>query len=162
MMKDLATRNWKDKANRKEKWEASMKLSEALAKVIGLAKVIREYWETELPKRHPDYPFTNPGEQPVPPPPEVKKLAKLFASLPDEMVYQIGLLMDLGRGYFNVYELADSYKTLKEDFDSATDLASLLIDKATLAAYLQDGVAELEKHHIDVDKLPLKPARVRK
>ena len=67
-----------------------MKLSEAAERVIGLAKVIREYWETELPKRHPGYPVMNPGEQPLPPPPEEKKLAKLFASLPEDMVYQIG------------------------------------------------------------------------
>src|SRR5258708_872080 len=123
-----------------------MKLSEAAERVIGLAKVIREYWETELPKRHPGYPVMNPGEQPLPPPPEEKKLAKLFASLPEDMVYQIGLLMYLGRGDFDVHELADYYKTLKENFDSATALASRLIDKAPLADYLQDGLAELQKH----------------
>src|SRR2546425_3253607 len=94
---------------------AIMKLSEAVEKVIGLAKVIRDYWETELPKQHPDYPVMNPGEQPLPPPPEEKKLAKLFASLPDDMIYQIGLLMYLGRGDFDVRELADSYKALKEN-----------------------------------------------
>ena len=78
---------------------ANMKLSEAAEKVIGLARGIREYWETELPLRHPGYPVMNPGELPVAPPPEEKKLAKLFASLPEDMVYQIGVLMDLGRGY---------------------------------------------------------------
>ena len=73
-----------------------MKLSEAVKKVIRLAKVIREYWETELPKRHLDYPVLNPGEQPLPPPPEEKELNKLFASLPEDLVYQIGLLMYFG------------------------------------------------------------------
>src|SRR5438552_19197997 len=99
-----------------------MKLSEAVANVIGLAKVIREYWETELPKRHPDYPFVNPGEAAVPPPLAEKKLANLFASLPADTVYQIGLVMSLGRGDFDVNELADYYKTLKDNFDSATAL----------------------------------------
>jgi len=136
-----------------------MKLSEALKKVIGLAKVIRGYWETELPKRHPDYPVMNPGEQPLPPPPEEKKLAKLFASLPEDMVYQIGLIMYLGRGDFDVRELADYYKTMKDNFDSPTALASQLTDKAPLGDYLQDGLAELEKHNIDVDRLPLKPTK---
>jgi hypothetical protein len=139
-----------------------MKLSEAVMKVIGLAKVIREYWETELPKRHPDYPVMNPGEQPLPPPPEEKKLAKLFASLPEDMVYQIGLLMYLGRGDFEVREIADYYNALKENFDSATALASQLTDKAPLADYLQDGLAELTKQAINVDSLPLKPAKARK
>jgi hypothetical protein len=139
-----------------------MKLSEAIQKVISLAKVLREYWETELPKRHPDYPVMNPGEQPLPPPPEEKRLAKLFASLPEDMVYQIGLLMYLGRGDFDVRELADSYKTLKENFDNATALASQLTDKAPLADYLRDGLAELEKHNMDVDRLPLRPTKARK
>jgi len=136
-----------------------MKLSEAVKKVVGLAKLIREYWETELPKRHPDYPIMNPGEQPLPPPPEEKKLAKLFASLPEDMVYQIALLMYLGRGDFEVRELAEHYATLKENFDSPAALASQLIGKAPLADYLQDGLAELRKHRIDVDRLPLKPAK---
>ena len=148
-------------ANRKPEG-GKMKLSEAVEKVIGLAKDIREYWEAELPKRHPDYPVMNPGEEELPPPPEEKKLAKLFAGLPEDMVYQIGLLMYLGRGDFDVHELADYYKTLKENFDSAAALASQLTGKATLADYLQDGLAELEKHNIDVDGLPLKPTKARK
>jgi hypothetical protein len=139
-----------------------MKLSEAVSKVIALARVIRTYWETELPRRHPDYPIVNPGEQPLAPPPEEKKLAKLFAGLPEDMVYQIGLLMYLGRGDFDIRELADHYKTVKENFDSPTALASQLIDKAPLADYLQDGLSELEKHNIDMDNLPLKPTKARK
>jgi len=139
-----------------------MKLSEEVEKVIDLAKVIREYWERELPKRHPDYPVMNPGERPLAPPPQEKKLATLFAKLPDDMVYQIGLLMDLGRGYFNVNELAQHYRSLKDDFDSPEALAALLTGKVTLADYLQDGLAELKKHHIDVDSLPLKRSKVLK
>lgn len=139
-----------------------MKLSEAVKKVIRLAKVIREYWETELPKRHPDYPVMSPGEQPLPPPPEEEELAKLFANLPEDLVYQIGLLMYLGRGDLDVRELADYYKSLKESFASATALAAQLTGKATLADYLSDGLAELKKHGLDVDRLPLKPARLRR
>jgi hypothetical protein len=139
-----------------------MKLSEAIEKVIGLAKVIREYWETELPKRHPDYPIMNPGEEPVPPPPEQRQLADLFASLPPEMIFQIALLMYLGRGDFDASELAPHYEALKKNFDSAAALASQLADKAPLADYLQDGLAELKKRKIDVDKLPTTRAKARK
>src|SRR5713226_10279078 len=99
-----ASMNSDRNANRRPEG-GKMKLSEAVEKVIGLAKDIREYWETELPKRHPDYPVMNPGEEELPPPPEEKKLAKLFASLPKDMVYQIGLLINLGRGDFDVREL---------------------------------------------------------
>jgi hypothetical protein len=107
-------------------------------------------------------PMMTPGEQPLPPPPEEKKLAKLLSSLPEDLLYQIGLLMYLGRGDFSVQELADYYKTLKENFDSATALALQLRDKAPLTDYLRDGLAELEKHHIDVDQLSLKPAKTRR
>jgi hypothetical protein len=141
---------------------ANMKLSEAIEKVIQLARIIREYWETELPKRHPDYPIMNPGEQPLPPPPQEKELADLLASLPEEMIYKIGLLMYLGRGDFDVGELAPHYEALKENFDSAAALGAQLMDKAPLADYLQDGLAELQRHKIDVDKFPLKRTRTRK
>jgi hypothetical protein len=139
-----------------------MKLSEAVEKVIDLATVIREYWETELRKRHPDYPIANPGEAPVPPPLEEKVLEKFFASLPGDMVNQIWLIMSLGRGYFDVQEMPEFYKTLKENFGSPTELASLMVYQATLADDLRDGLAELKKKKNDVDKLPLKPAKVRK
>ena len=33
-----------------------MKFSETLDTVIALAETIRDYWNVELPKRHPDYP----------------------------------------------------------------------------------------------------------
>jgi hypothetical protein len=58
---------------------------------------------------------------------------KLFASLPEDMVYQIALLIYLGRGDFDVHELAAYFKTFKENFDGATALALQLTDKAPLA-----------------------------
>jgi len=51
-----------------------MKLSETANEVIAFAEAVRNYWDTELPKRHPDYPFVHPGEDSGPPPPEEKKL----------------------------------------------------------------------------------------
>ncbi len=51
-----------------------MKLSETVSEVIALAEAIRNYWDAELPKRHPDYPFVHPGEDDGPPPPEEQKL----------------------------------------------------------------------------------------
>ena len=95
----------------------------------------------------------------MPPPPEEKKLARLLARLPEDMVYQIGLLMYLGRGDFDVREIADYYHALKDNFDSATALASQLTDKTPLADYLQDGLAELKRHAVNVDNLPLTPAK---
>ena len=37
-----------------------MKLHTAASKVIDLAKTVRDYWATELPKRHPNYPLVDP------------------------------------------------------------------------------------------------------
>ncbi len=139
-----------------------MKLSEAVKKVIDIATVMREYWETELPKRHPDYPIANPWEAPVPPPPEEKELEKFFASLPGNLVNQIWLIMSLGSGYFDVQDMPDYYKTLKKNFGSPKELTALMIANAPLADYLRDGLTELKKNKMDVDRLPLKPAKVRK
>ena len=73
-----------------------MKLSETVNEVIALAEAIRTYWDAELPKRHPDYPWVHPGEDDGPPPPEQKKLEDLLASLPEDVVYKLALLMFVG------------------------------------------------------------------
>jgi hypothetical protein len=59
-----------------------MKLSDTARKVIALAEAIHDYWEAELPKRYPDYPYVHEGEEDGPPPPEEKKLKRLLARLP--------------------------------------------------------------------------------
>jgi hypothetical protein len=47
----------------------TMMFSQTAAEVIGLATAIRGYWNTELPKRHPNYPVVSLGEDSGPPPP---------------------------------------------------------------------------------------------
>jgi hypothetical protein len=139
-----------------------MKLSEAAAEVVKLANTVREYWERELPKRHPDYPVMKPGEKPLPPPPEEKRLADVLEKLPDDLVFQLGLITYLGRGDFDVSDLAANYESLKENFESPNALASQLTDKAPLGEYLENGLSELKRHGIDVDKLPLQTVSVAK
>ncbi len=139
-----------------------MKLSEAVGKVIDLARKIREYYAAELPKRHPNYPLVGADEESAPPPPEETELRQFLAGLLDETVYQLALIMYLGRGDFTVDELAACYDDLKRTFVHPEHAASQMIDKAPLADYLVDGLEELRKHGIDVDKLPLKRVRVRK
>ena len=72
-----------------------MKLSETVSEVIALAEAIRNYWDAELPKRHPDYPFVHPGEDDGPPPPEEQKLKDLLASLPEDVIYKLALITSL-------------------------------------------------------------------
>src|SRR5438094_974080 len=71
-----AVRAWRDRA---------MKLSEVAEQVIRLGRAANDYWETELPKRHPDYPLVRPGEDSGPPPPEEAELRTLLNKLPEDM-----------------------------------------------------------------------------
>jgi hypothetical protein len=63
-----------------------MKLAETTEEVIALAQAVRDYWNAELPRRHPNYPIINPGEDSGPPPPEEKKLRNLLARLPEDVI----------------------------------------------------------------------------
>lgn len=139
-----------------------MRLSEVAKRVITLAEAIRNYWADELPKRHPDYPIIHPGEESGPPPPEQKKLQELLAKQPEDIIYQLALIMYLGRGDFDAAGLAAHYKALKETFGKPERAAAQMMEKASLAEYLSDGLEELKKKGIDPDRILAKPARSRK
>jgi hypothetical protein len=104
-----------------------MKLSEAAKEVIALAEAIGRYWDAELPKRHPDYPFVRAGEDSGPPPPEEKQLKELLARLPADIVYQLALLMYLGRGDFGTDDLPGHYKAITETFPKPARATSQMI-----------------------------------
>lgn len=139
-----------------------MRLSEATNRVIDLARKIREYYAAELPKRHPNYPVIGINEESAPPPPEEAELKEFFLALPKDLIYQLILIMYLGRGDFGTDDLPGYYQALKNAFGKTQDAISQMMDKAPLAEYLLDGLDELHKHKIDVDKLPLKKATTRK
>src|SRR5438552_1893723 len=140
-----------------------MNLSEAANKVIGLASRVRDYYAAELPKRHPHYPLVGPDEKSAPPPPEETELRDFLATLPDETIYQLTLLMYLGRGDFGADDLASYYQALPGMIGNPGEATSqMMIYKATLADELSDGLEELRKHGINVDRMPLQKAKVRK
>jgi hypothetical protein len=139
-----------------------MNLSEAANRVIDLAHKVREYYAAELPKRHPRYPLVDPDEESAPPPPEEKQLRAFLASLPEDLLNQLLLLMYLGRGDFGVDDLAGYYESLKGTFDGPEHAVAQMMDKAPLADYLSDGLEELRKHKINVNKMPLKKVEARK
>ena len=140
-----------------------MNLSEAANRVIELARKVRAYYDTELPKRHPNYPLVGPDEETAPPPPEEKELGDFLAMLPSEMIYQLILLMYLGRGDRGADDLGAYYETLKDMVGDPEQAVSWTMwHKATLADELSDGLEELRKHKINVDKIPLKTVKVRK
>jgi hypothetical protein len=130
-----------------------MKLSETAKEVIALADAIRNYWDTELPKRHPDYPLVHPGEDSGSPPLEEKKLKELLENLPEEMLYKLILIMYLAWGDIGTEDLAGQYEALKERFGKPEWAVSQMRGKASLADDLTDGLAELTRNGIDVDTM---------
>jgi hypothetical protein len=130
-----------------------MKLSEAVRAVIRLAEASQVYWDRELPKRHPHYPLIREGEDSGPPPPEDGQLEALLRSLPEEQIYALILLMYIGRGDFGTNHLMEDYRAMKETFEKPAMAIAQMTGKGTLAEYLTDGLAEIKKHHIDLDAL---------
>lgn len=130
-----------------------MKLSDAAHKVIDWAGKVRAYYDAELPKRHPQYPFMSDDEITVPPPSEEKKLRTFLGTLPDDTIYQLLLLMYFGRGGFGLNELADQYQELKNTYGSGTKAASVMMTYAPLADHLAEGLEELHRRGIDVNQL---------
>ena len=66
-------------------------------RVIDLGRKVRDYYDTELPKRHPHYPPVGPDEETAPPPPEEGELRDFLASLPDEHGFGFHVLWQSGR-----------------------------------------------------------------
>jgi|HubBroStandDraft_6_1064221.scaffolds.fasta_scaffold18189_4 hypothetical protein len=139
-----------------------MKFSKTAARVITLAGQVQDYWNTELPKRHPSYPIISPEEDSGPPPPQQAKLKELLASLSIEEIQKLIFLMYLGRGDFGTNDLATHYEAVKKRFRKPEQAISQMTGKVPLADYLADGMAELSKHGLDVDNLTFTSARVDK
>jgi hypothetical protein len=135
-----------------------MKLSESAAKVIDLASAIRDYWNSELPKRHPNYPLVAPGEESGPPPPEEAELRSLLERLPDEDLYELILLTHLGRGGLATRDLATHYRELRETFRNRESAISQIEGRGSLAENLANGLAKLRKSGIDIDQLAIASA----
>ena len=136
-----------------------MKLSETAVRVIDLATAIRDYWSTELPKRHPNYPIVSPGEDSGPSPPEEAELRSFLEKLSDDEIYKLILLMYLGRGDFGTSDLAMHYGTVRDRVRKREWAISQMEGKAPLADYLAEGMAELHKSGIDVDQLMFAPVK---
>jgi hypothetical protein len=70
--------------------------------------------------------------------------------------------MYLGRRDVHVDDLAGAFQAVKGTLGNAEQAAQALTGIAPLAAQLSDGLEELQKHKIDVNRLPLKKTRGRK
>ena len=139
-----------------------MKIEEAARRVIGLAEAIRSYWETELPRRHPNYPLVDPEADSGPPPVEEKQLRQFLGRLSEDTVYKLALIMYLGRGDFDTSDLPGQYRALREDFDRPSAVIAQMMDKAPLAEYLQEGMKILTSQQINLDKMDFTAESARK
>jgi|SRR6266849_3937553 len=136
-----------------------MRLSEAANEVVRLAEAIHTYWDRELPKRHPHYPLIRSGEDSGPPAPEEGRLQDFLKSLPPNQVYALVLLMYVGRGDEGIDHLAERYQTVKEAFETPEHAIAQMTSKRTLDEYLTDGLAEIKKGGIDMDRITWEAAR---
>ncbi len=122
-----------------------MSFSATAAEVIGLATRIRDYWETELPKRHAGKSVIPLSEITSPSPPETAQLRELLSNLPTDDVYKLLLMMYLGSGQVDVNNLEFHYHELKRQFQKPEWAISQLVGKTKLADYLLDGLLMLKK-----------------
>ena len=138
-----------------------MLLSEAVARVIDLAGQVRAYYDRELPRYHRDYPIVHPDEvEPVAPPVE-GELRAYLESLPGDIIAGLVTIMRLGRYDYKVASLAENFDLWKGEFDRSEQTATReLLREVPLAAYLEDGIEELRRHDLDVDRLFLESTSI--
>ena len=132
-----------------------MKLSEATQEVLRLAGLITAYWDRELPKRHPNYPWVNEGEEDGPPPPEEAELATFLRGLPDEQVFTILLLVDIGSRGFGTEDIVKQYTKLRASTRDTKLAITFIARSGGVDEPLSDGLEELRHRSIDLDSLCL-------
>jgi hypothetical protein len=114
-----------------------MALSDIVNEVIHLSRTAQEYWDRELPKRLANYPTVGEGEDPGPPPPEEARLEELLFGLPPDVVYNLALIMFLGRGDYSTDDLAGSYAAVQRYFEDPEQAVFRMIGiGGSLAYYL--------------------------
>jgi hypothetical protein len=130
-----------------------MKLSTVVNKIIPLGRAVRDYWEAELPKRHPNYPLVNDGEDSGPPPPEEEKLRKLLEGLPQDTIDKLLAVRSIVQRGYNPSMLERECERLRGWYDDAAHIIPVLAHDSDLGDDLADALVELKKHNLDLDKL---------
>ena len=132
-----------------------MKLSEATARVIELARQFALAKAAELPAGKSGWVVVRLSDLPPPGPerPEMTALKQFLRSLPAGLVYQIMAIMYLGRGDYDTDDLLDYYVHLS-DVNHTHDYAIRhMANKIPLSEYLERGLSELEADGKDVDRV---------
>ncbi len=131
-----------------------MTMSELIAEVSSLSRATHGYYERELPRWFPKYPFVQEGETEGPPPPEEARLRDLLDGLPDETLYALSTIERIGQHGLPADDPEAGYEQNRKAMEPR--LASFrLLRNQYLAEELAEGVARLKAAGFDVDSLPL-------
>ena len=125
-----------------------MMLSENLPEIIALAKAADDHWEREFDKGG-----TYPPEEGGPLLPEQVRLKELLSSLPQEQLYALLTVAYLGRGNSKRVEELDAYRQRMVEQWAGARLPSILVDTATLAGELADGLGKLAAKGMNIDSV---------
>jgi hypothetical protein len=129
-----------------------MTFSEVVERAIGLATAITTYRDTELPKRHPQYPLVDPSVPDPPPPPQEEELRQFLRSRPPDEVYRLLALTYLGRGDFNPADIPGATVELHKSFPTVDTAVDQLLSKP-LDEFLATGLDEFRRAGLDLDRL---------
>ena len=129
-----------------------MTFSDTVKRVIDLTAAINDYWDEELPKRHPNYPLVEEGVDDGPPPPEEKELSDLLHALPPADVYRLAALMYLGRDRRPGTEWEAKAIKVADEWPNIQSLVRVMKGKGSLGYYLAEGRDALAAHGIDMDE----------
>lgn len=124
-----------------------MKLSEKLPEIIALAKAADDHWQREFDKLG-----TFPSEEDDPLLPERVRLKELLSSLSQEQLFAIVTIAYLGQGPKRVEEI-DAYRRRMVERWAGARLPDILVDTATLADELTDGLEKLAAKGIQIDSV---------
>ncbi len=135
-----------------------MKLSEDLPQIIRLAEAIQDYWEAELPKRHPNYPFIQEGADDGPPPPELAELGILLETLSEEQLYSLLTLQSIGQSPTRINKVEATFQKMHTYFPTSEQAIKALLLMPMVGQFLRKGQALIEKIGLDVDHFLLTPS----
>ena len=131
-----------------------MTFTETVKRVMDLSTAIHKYWDVELRKRHPNYPFIGEeGEDDGPPPPEEAELRDLLQSLPPEELYKLVAVAERGRKPYPMAEFMNRWRKAAGEGLPIAEIISELVGRYYLAADLFDGLNALSAAGVDMNGL---------
>ena len=131
-----------------------MTFSRVVGRVIDVARRAATAADADLRRRHPRYPIVNAEDLPGGAGEGgTAELERMLGGLPAERVFALAYLMGVGRGEVGAAEAGSAMGQMKRAFRTPGAAAKRLASRAGLAEDLADGLAELARAGVDVDRL---------